>query len=385
VFENAYANACWTADSLPVIFSGKYKFTLVDDPVFHPNLAAEEYTLAEYLKEKGYTTAAFIANSFLIKSNSYQGFDSVYLCWKDKRDLAPFPTYQEYTDYKYGDMEHFIETFVEENKDKKLFIYIHTLEPHDPYELPVEMRHDSRGIDHELLRSVNGKFKIFLKNPGREQIAALKSLYRDEVLVSYRFFKKTGELFAREGILNHNSLFLLTSDHGERFFEHHSWVHGRPDVFDEVLRIPFLLKGPGIAPGIFEKKVQLADIYPTVMAWFGDEKKGDMVGHSLIPYSREAAGEFNNRVIYADGAQHPFQYSYMIGNIKVIIENDTSRVYDLSKDPGETKDLSGEKRFARMIKEARKFRDRFKKTAGKRKSTLGAEELERLESLGYLE
>lgn len=385
IFKNAYANAAWTADSLAVIFSGKYKFSLVDDQVYHPNLAEEEFLLAEYMKGKGYATAAFIANSFLVKNNSYQGFDFVYLCWKGKRDLSMFPSRIEYTAYKYGDMEVFIRDFARQNRDKKLFIYIHTLEPHDPYELPLEMRRYSRNIGIELLKSVYGKFKIFLKNPVPEQVETLKALYRDEVPASYDFFEKTTGLFEQEGILSGNSLYLLTADHGERFFEHGSWVHGRPDVYNEVLRIPFMMKGPGIKPGYYEKNVQLADIYPTVMDWLGDRKVGAIVGDSLLTYIHGKADNFNNRVIYADGTKHPFQYAYITGDIKIIIENDRNRVYDLSIDPGETKNLAGEKRFSEMIKAARRFRGKFKKSSGKKDSGLNAEERERLKSLGYID
>lgn len=385
VFKNAYANAAWTADSLAVIFSGKHKFSLVDDPVYVPNLADEEFLLAEYMKGKGYTTAAFIANSFLVKNNSYQGFDFVYLCWKGKQDLSMFPSRIEYTAYKYGDMEVFIRDFARQNSDKKLFIYIHTLEPHDPYELPLEMRRYSKSIGIELLKSVYGKFKIFLKNPVPEQIETLKALYRDEVLASYDFFEKTTGLFEQEGILSRNSLYLLTSDHGERFFEHGSWVHGRPDVYNEVLRIPFMMRGSGIKPGYYEKNVQLADIYPTVMDWLGDRKVGAIVGDSLLSYIDGRAGNLKNRVIYADGTKHPFQYAYITGDVKIIIENDRNRVYDLSLDPGETKNLAGEKRFAEMIKTARRFREKFKKSPGKKESGLNAEEWERLKSLGYID
>lgn len=385
VFKNAYANAAWTADSLPVIFSGKYKFSLVDDQVFHPNLIDEEFLLAEYLKTKGYTTAAFITNSFLVKNNSYQGFDNVYLCWQGKRYLSMFPAYSEYMDYKYGEMEKFTREFISQNKDKKLFVYIHTLEPHDPYELPIEMRHYSKGIDSELLKSVYGKFKIFLKNPTPEQVDTLKSLYKDEVLSAYNFFEKTTTFLEQEGVLGNNSLYLLTADHGERFFEHGSWVHGRPDVYQEVLRIPFMMRGSGIKPGFYFENVQLADIFPTVMDWLGDQKGKEMVGDFLLKYVNGAADHFNNRVIYCDGTKQPFLYSCIIGKIKIIIDGDKNRVYDLEKDPGETKNLAGEERFSGMIRQARRFRDKFKKGPGKKKSTLSAEELDRLKSLGYLD
>jgi arylsulfatase A-like enzyme len=389
VFQNAYANAAWTGDSLPVIFTGKYKFTLVENPVFQPNLPENEFLLAEYLKSKGYTTVAFIANSFLVKNNTHQGFDLVYLCWGDNRKLSIFPEQEEYINYKYGKMKEFIHQFVEKNKHKKLFIYIHTLEPHDPYELPQAMRCYSKDKSMELLERVNGKFKVHLPNPTPAQVDTLKSLYQDDVVASFRFLQHTHTLFNSANICNKNSLFIFTSDHGERFFEHRSWVHGTPDVYNEVLRIPMILQGPGFQPGFYTPNVQLADLYPTIMDWLGDPKNSEMIGDSLLTCTRnQNPDQFKSRPIYSDGTKHPFQHSIITGNTKIIIDGNNHMVFDLSKDPSETHNLALLGRYQSLITWARNFRKSYKKSTPntkKKNTSIRGEELQRLKSLGYLE
>jgi len=384
VFTNAYANSTWTGDSLPVLFSGKFRHSLVDSHLTHPNLQESEFLLSEYLKIKGYTTAAFISNSFLIKNNSLQGFDHIYLCWGDNRKIPLIPNEEEYKSSKYGNMEVFIKRFIEENQDKKLFIFIHTMEPHGPYELPENKRYYSKGLNPEILKSIFGNFKTRLTNPAEEQINALRALYKDEVLQSSRFFENITTHLEIKTIINPNSMTILTADHGERFFEHKTWAHGKPDVYNEVLHIPLLIKAKGFKAGEYQKNVQLADIYPTIIDWLGDEKITEMAGNSLLKYINKNSDIFKDRIIYADGTHFTNQYCCIKGNIKVIISEESTEVYNLEKDPGERKNLFGQIVFQKLIQAARDFRNNLKIDRRRRKLVVTEEEMERLKSLGYI-
>lgn len=122
IFENAYANATRTADSLPALFTGKYKFTLVEKKHDAPYVQENEFLLAEYFKGKGYTTATFINNPWLHLSNSSQGFDFVNSCWKHVKEASPFPSQNDYINAKYGEMEKYLQEFVRQNKNKPVFV-----------------------------------------------------------------------------------------------------------------------------------------------------------------------------------------------------------------------------------------------------------------------
>jgi len=385
ICRNAFANGTWTADSLPSLFSGKFKRELVDAPARSPNLGEEELMLAEYLKSRGYTTAAFIGNSFLVKSNAHQGFDHIHFCWTENRKIPVYPEPDRYRAFKYGFLDEALRAFSAKHHDKKLFIFLHTMETHDPYELPRGMREYARGIDPDVLRSVHGKFKRRLLPPTRPQIEALRALYRDEVKQAFRFFKRTTDHLRRRGILNDRSMLLLTSDHGERFYEHGAWVHGRPDLYDEVLRIPLMIRCPGLAAGRIEDNVQLVDVYPTIREWLGDVDGKDLSGLSLFRHGLSPS-PFGTRWIYADGCQHPRQYCAIRGRFKVIVSGEDVQVFDLRLDPRETRNLAREPRHRDLIESARLFRRRL----GTRRRTgravhLSREQTDRLKSLGYLE
>lgn len=383
IFKKAYSNSSWTGDSLPVIFSGKYKCSLVVDQLNHPNFPEEEFLLAEYLKKRGYTTAAFITNSFLIKNNAHQGFDFVYLCW-EQRKTTPFPSVTEYETFKYGDMENRVRNFVTENADKKLFIYIHTLETHQPFEVPKRWRKYSQGIDEELLKSVFGNIHHFLFQPTRAQVKTVRSLYKDCVVQAFRFFKGMIRMLEENQILNSNSLLVFTSDHGERLFEHGRWGHGRPDLYNEVLHIPLMIRGRGIRPEVYTHNVQLADLFPTIMDWLGDEKEPWMVGDSLLEGVHHRTRDKDERVIYVDGAHRADQFCVIVKNMKMILTGEQIEVYDLRQDPGETVNLAEDLKFKELIQSALRFRKIHEKSGRVKDLNISREELERLKSLGYI-
>jgi arylsulfatase A-like enzyme len=386
VFTSAYANATHTADSLPVIFTGKYKFMLTAKHENAPNLPEDQFLLAEYFKSKGYVTAAFVNNPWLERSNSSQGFDFLDTCWRHVEKASAFPSEEEYKNLKYGYMELNLRDVVRRNNNKPLFLFIHTMEPHVPYEPPMSMRRYSKDADKETLELLFQKVTLsprypVLNNPSEEQLKVLKALYKDQVLAAGSFFSGARDHLEEQGVINERSLLLLTSDHGERFYEHRSWIHGPPDVYNEVLRIPLMIEGPGFRAGRYDMNVQLADIFPTIMAWLGDTPTGDMVGRPLL------GDPGNGRFIYSDGAGEKPRYSLVKENIKVIFDGNQVRVFDLSGDPAETVNLWNNPAYKEIISDARRFRGQFKRIRldpARRPKPMSAKERQRLKTLGYI-
>jgi hypothetical protein len=75
---------------------------------------------------------------------------------------------------------------------------------------------------------------------------------------------------------------VFTSDHGESFGEHDGcWGHGLT-LYREALRVPLLLRGPGVAAGVEERPVQLLDLIPTLLDLAGAPAPPDMAGRSLL-------------------------------------------------------------------------------------------------------
>ena len=395
IFESAYANAARTGDSLPALFSGKYKFTLVKKDEKVPYVREKEFLLAEYFKSRGYTTAAFINNPWLHRTNASQGFDFINHCWDHVKQASAFPSEQDYVHLKYGQMEKYLDEFVQRNKDKPLFIFIHTMEPHVPYEPPETMRKYSKAADPGILNTLFKKVTQSpsypgLTDPDARQLKVLKSLYKDQVLIANDFFRRIYGYLQAQSVIDPSTLLILTSDHGERFYEHKSWIHGPPDLYNEVLRIPLMVKGPGIVPGTYGENVQLVDIYPTIIDWLtrpGDRfyrHPADLVGNSLIGKKIT----FSGRVIYADGTGKDFQYAYIKDKMKVVMDGEKVEVYDLDTDPGETVNLSKDLRYVKWIAAAKAYREKFKIDAGKEKKKrrgISEQERQRLKTLGYVD
>jgi len=392
VFTSAYANATFTAYSIPALFSGQYTYTLIGKNGDSPILPKNMLLLGKYLKSKGYTTAAFINNPWLDHTHSAQGFDFIFHCWSPSLEKAsPFPSLGFYMGGKYGEMENFIRRFAQENGNKPVFIYIHTMEPHIPYEIPLEKRKYSAGADRRVLGEIFEKVTQSLgypdfADPTRTQLLVLKAMYKDDVRMAYDFFQRVNRNLADDHILDSSSLCILAADHGERFYEHRSWIHGPPDMYQEVLRIPLMVKGAGIPPGVFAGKVQLTDVFPTIMDWLGDPPLARFVGRSLRESIRTGGGNAgtDDHFIYADGAGDFPHYACIEGNIKVIVRDKEIEVYNLEKDPRETVDLSRDPRYRQAVDRARLFRRNLKIQSSEPPARLSEQERERLKSLGYI-
>jgi arylsulfatase A-like enzyme len=286
-------------------------------------------------------------------------------------------------------MGDFLDRFIEENKDKPLFIYIHTMEPHIPYEVPLPWRAHSRDIPPDIQRDLYEKFAKSppypsLADPTEAQVVHMKNIYRDSVLAASRHFKKMKAALEKRGVLDDSSLLILSSDHGERFFEHKSWIHGPPDIYNEVLRIPLMMKGRGIRAGVYGHPVQLIDIFPTAMEWLGDSPNKLLPGVSLFEAWKSGGILSADRPIYSDGTGDRPQYAVIKNGIKVIIDARGEEVYNLNRDPFEKDNRQGLSRYSDMILETKDFQGRFKTILDRISRGLSAEERDRLRTLGYI-
>ena len=156
---------------------------------------------------------------------------------------------------------------------------------------------------------------------------------------------------------------IVSSDHGEAFGEHGSVKHAST-VYDELLRVPLLIKGPGVAPRTVSEPVTLMDLGPTILDIFGVATPGAMMGESLVGFMRggdpklgrpiAAEGRLKRALLFPDG-------------VKAIVDDrhHTAEVYDLKADPGERVNLLDEDlRAAERIAAVRQFFAVHRRRAG---------------------
>jgi arylsulfatase A-like enzyme len=201
------------------------------------------------------------------------------------------------------------------------------------------------------------------------------------------------------------ALVFIVADHGEEFGEHGQTDHLRTQ-YQEVVRIPFLMRGPGVPRGVrFETPVSLVDIAPTILAYAGLEPQAAMDGLDLSLLWRDGdATGFASRLIFQDagyggGAAHnikelkalaPRTTAVRKGRFKLYYDKRADPRYvlfDLEADPGETHDASADHPELRAELEA-VLEARHAATAEWESAAptaeLSPEDKARLRALGYM-
>ncbi len=362
-------------------------------------------TLAELLKAKGFYNAAFTGGGFVSGFFGFhKGFDSFrVLGGVTDSDAAA----------KLGEKA---SRWIEKNADRDSFLFLHTYQIHNPYhsEEPWNHRYLREGAPMSALDMTRLQFnhrKRFepQSEPSRGDIISLydgEIRYTDETLI--------GRLVAKLKALGlyDRTMIILTSDHGEEFFEHGSWLHTH-SVYDEVIRVPLIIKffGSRNAGRIVRSPAFVVDVMPTIADELGFRLPGrDLDGKSLLRLADrgDAAGSAGDRVGISDLVSHvmtlhiPRKIAFVRPPYKFINNEPYSpediaffespppplaeiEVFDLSRDPGETRNLAADRpELVREFRNLLRERYRPRKKSGAGKFEMRDDLLKQLKTLGYL-
>ncbi len=180
--------------------------------------------------------------------------------------------------------------------DSPLFMYLHYMDPHDPYQAPGDFRGRyakpysgkpfiKNGNPHPISGMLRTKTRKELNITG-EEIQHLVDLYDEEIeYFDYSFGVLIREL-ERRGILN-DSVIVLVSDHGESFLEHEFIAHCF-SVYDSEIKIPIAMRFPDRIPAggrRLSMPVGLIDVTPTVLGYLDiDTESLSFKGRNLLQY-----------------------------------------------------------------------------------------------------
>ena len=139
--------------------------------------------------------------------------------------------------------------------------------------------------------------------------------------------------------LRDDAVVLITSDHGEEFWEHGGFEHGHT-LYDELLRVPMILRGPGVTSGRFDTPTSLLDVAPTLAAMMGVDTVG-MVGEDLRGLAdRSAAPRFEERPLSFGRPLYGLRrWGSLHEGMKYSSFEGDEEVYNLDADPGEQSNL----------------------------------------------
>jgi len=345
LFENAFTTAPWTLPSHMSMMTSLYPSEHGINPVpmlrwsvrTLPVLPDRFVTLAERLRAAGYATAAFTNGGYVQGRLGFQkGFDRYFET--HEKDSLPV-------------LEEEVLGWLRGERRRPFFVFLHTMEVHQPFD-PPESSIRELGEEPPQLRSF-GLFDQELIQGGEQEVtppllARAGLLYDAEIRYTDGLIGVVvGELGAR-GELD-GTLIVLTSDHGEEFYEHGSFGHGST-LYDELLRVPLVMSGPGVARGRrIDAPASILDIMPTVLDLVGSPLEGRRSGASLAPLLDPSAdpaalGDAGApRVLYAEtrGSRRHL-IAVRRGSHKAILDlqSGSLELYDLLRDPAETSDLA---------------------------------------------
>ncbi|HYH45062.1 MAG TPA: sulfatase [Thermoanaerobaculia bacterium] len=356
-----------------------------------PDIAA----LPEILARRGYRTAAVSASPIVRKSptrfNPEGGFDRGFEAFDEACLWQPAACVNDKA------LAH-----LRAPDPRPLLLYLHYIDPHGPYRPPA-------GHPRRFARSgpgePQGPAKEYLRKGDPNPIADhlykgapdpgttpadlqhLVDLYDDEIAYWDGQF---GRLLAaiQEAGMAEETVIALVADHGEDFLEHGHVKHCRT-LFDTSIKVPFVLRAPGIAPGVRQVQARNLDLVPTLLDLLGMPTEGEglaLEGRSLVPALRSPDSHALSASIQfaaqgalrsASDARHKLIADLAAG---------TYTLYDLTADPGETRDVLAEtvQRDRRAIGLLhRALREHLARAGARLQGTQEAEK--KLRALGYLE
>ncbi|MFQ5352705.1 MAG: sulfatase, partial [Candidatus Binatia bacterium] len=227
--------------------------------------------------------------------------------------------------------------------ERPLFLWVHNIDPHGPNHPP---DHWKRGFEHEGSRPIPiDRVPEYQREPGVTDGLSYVDFYDEEVAyVDSELGRLLDEYEKRRSL--EQTLVVFTADHGESMMEHERWFTHGYQVYDEIVRVPLMIKGPGVVGGRHDAPVSLLDIAPTLLRFAGVEPTAAMGGVDLRSVDSATLG---SRVVYAEATEETsFQVllqrrAAIHGSLKSVVEitPPTAEVtrrwsYDLAADPDET-------------------------------------------------
>ena len=413
-FTKMYAQASSTRPSVATIFSSLY-------PSVHKANETQDFfsasatTLAEVLQAAGYKTFAASANANVSPTFGYaQGFDE-FRVWKTESTfritmmgrLAEDVLGPKRLGRMLGEHAEIVPQadaitditlrWVSQDHTGPFFLYIHYIDPHDPYRppSPYDQAFDFRRDPPMRAEGVD-PLKLIPKGQEREKIGRTLDQYDGEILYTDSQVDRLLKGLKEMGVLD-NALVIVTADHGEEFFEHGKDIHGK-SLYEEVLHIPFLMSWPGRIPGgkAYHGIAGLVDIMPTILSLVGIDPPAGIQGLSFAAQLFDSNIAMPKRKLFAQVVQSGFSLEMVRdGRYKLIRQvsgpqKGLEEFYDLVKDPLERTNIALQAQA--QVTDLKRELDAFNKLASQAASLVRAEQVQKLDrdteralrSLGYI-
>lgn len=384
VFKHGYSGANTTPGGHAALLTGRYPAENGTLPKGDVTLPLQEETLAEFLRGYGYRTVAAVTNSRITRPNGFgQGFeiydDSLVIHdsllhaglrrfaessllrmlggKKAKRGVGAISKRifrSKQLDLNAADTTERVLASVdalERGEEEPVFLFVNYIDPHFPYETREDLaqsfgpnlqnpamekiRNNSMRM-HDMLRDDADDISKGNISPEIEaRLAWLQEAYREQYRELDESVQALFEGLEERGVMNDNTIVLITSDHGEHLGAHGIMMHGR-SLYEDEVHVPFLLLGPGVETAVVQDPVSGVDFFASVLHAMGIASD-DVPGMMGVPLQEEIPLRI---VRFESGRLRGF----VVGNRKMIADDSGvaltwTAAFDLGEDPGELNNL----------------------------------------------
>ena len=365
-FAGAYSTSSWTIPAMASLWTGSWPagHQLTDLSL---QLPPWRVWLPDLLQRRGYETVAFVGNALLTPDEGWaQGFNYYdlydhrvernlallnlyHLLFEGRSSSEPevvvgplrvrkIPGFRRNAYYPYATADELLERaipFIQQRPartEAPLFLYVHFMDPHMPY------------LPHPEYRDVGGEIAGGLQERWRQ-------FYREEIAYCDSRVGRLLNALKASGILD-DALLVITSDHGEEFWEHGGYDHGNT-LYEEVTRVPLIMRRyptKELNGRTVEEPVSLADLLPTIAAALEldlpEEEQKWIAGVNAL--KAEAGGQARRGLAMelwnwerhqrTKTAWLETPWKYLVTETR---ESRREELYHLQNDPGENSDLAG--------------------------------------------
>ena len=383
VFEQTITSSPWTLPAMASLFTGLYprhhgagRITNRRDPLGRAGLSSDTWTVTAALQQAGYVTQAIVSNPYLALRYGFgAGFDGYEnLTIESEFFLAgAHVTIVRLLgwlrpDLLVGDRGNRISAAAVRwlqgvDPTRPFFLWLHYVDPHAPYSLAGVTAHKTfrgdsllgaRGpvekevtaISPDVARLRSGEVQL-----SAAQKDAVRQLYQAEVTNVDTAVGTVLEALERRDLAQ-RTLVVIVGDHGEEFWEHGGVEHGHT-VYDEIVKVPFLIRLPGVLPAgaRVPQLVRITDVAPTVLELANIEPPATLDGESTMPLIRGT--DAGPRVAVIETLLFAEErIGLRTAETKYVLwDNGKEEAFDLRDDPSELRDRSALGNVVRPMRE----------------------------------
>jgi arylsulfatase A-like enzyme len=298
IFENMLANTSWTRPGVASILTGLYPKNH-EAITTEDNLADEINLMSEILGQHGYTSYGIVTNH---QSGERVGFNQGYkhfFSFSERRDEHHLKL--NVLSDKVN--EKVFQILGQLGRRSKNFIFIHYIDPHSPYTPKEKHFSKSNTMDFSQKTIQSLMYQAPRDKKYRQQVLdQMIRAYDDEILYNDKMIGQLISTLKRRKMFG-NSIIIITSDHGEEFWEHQKLSHGMT-LYQEQLRVPLIIHLPDNVHKKVRSIANQVDVLPTTLSLLGIAVPRNIDGMNLL-----ASGTPGRAFSYAELCRHKYVYT----------------------------------------------------------------------------